>query len=77
MSVKTVRFNKEEEGMLKAMLDYYRTDFSSCIKELISEKLEDLRDIGSIKRLKEGSPSDYLGADQITSLFNPDMALAH
>jgi hypothetical protein len=39
MSVKTVRFNKEE-GMLKAMLDYYRTDFSSCIKELIVEKLE-------------------------------------
>jgi hypothetical protein len=70
MSVKTVRFNKEEEGMLKVMLDYYRTDFSSCIKELIVEKLEDLRDIGVIKRLKEGAASDYLGADQITSLFN-------
>ncbi len=69
MSVKTVRFNKEEEVMLKAMLDYYHTDFSSCIKELIVEKLEDLRDIGVIKRLKEGVPSDYLGADQITSLF--------
>lgn len=69
MSVKTVRFNREEEGMLKAVLDYYRTDFSSCIKALIVEKLEDLRDIGAIKRLKEGSPSDYLAADQITSLF--------
>ena len=69
MSVKTVRFNREEEGMLKTILRYYHTDFSGCIKELIAEKLEDLRDIGTIKRLKEGKPSNYLGADQITSLF--------
>jgi hypothetical protein len=70
MSVKTVRFNKEEESMLQKILHYYKTDFSVCIKELIAEKLEDLRDIGTIKRLKEGKPFDYLGANQITSLFN-------
>lgn len=69
MSVKTVRFNKEEENMLKTILRYYHTDFSGCIKELIAEKLEDLLDIGTIKRLREGKPSDYLGADQITALF--------
>lgn len=69
MSVKTIRFNKEEESMLQKILQYYHTDFSGCIKELIAEKLEDLRDIGTIKRLKEGKPSDYLGASQITSLF--------
>ena len=69
MSVKTVRFNKEEENMLQKILHYYHTDFSSCIKELITEKLEDLRDIGTIKRLKESRPSEYLGANQITSLF--------
>ena len=55
--------------MLKTILHYYHTDFSVCIKELIAEKLEDLRDIGTIKRLKEGKISDYLGADQITALF--------
>ncbi len=69
MSVKTVRFNREEESMLKMILRYYHTDFSGCIKELIAEKLEDLRDIGAIKRLKESRPSDYLGEDQITSLY--------
>ena len=69
MSVKTVRFNKEEESMLQKILRYYHTDFSGCIKELIEEKVEDLGDIGTIKRLKEGKPSDYLGASQITSLF--------
>ena len=69
MSVKTVRFNKEEQSMLKKIVDYYHTDFSSCIKELIAEKLEDLRDIGYVKRLKEGKHSEYLGADQITSMF--------
>ena len=69
MTVKTVRFNRAEEGMLKTILQHYHADFSSCIKELITEKLEDLRDIGVVKRIKEGVPSDYLGADQITSLF--------
>ena len=69
MSVKTVRFNKEEENMLQKILHYYHTDFSDCIKELIAEKLEDLRDLGVIRRLKEGKPSEYLGANQITSLF--------
>ena len=66
MSVKTVRFNREEEGMLKTILQHYHTDFSECIKELIAEKLEDLRDIGMVRRLKEGKPSDYLRADQIS-----------
>ena len=69
MSVKTIRFNKEEENMLKKIISYYHTDFSGCIKELIAEKLEDLRDIGYVKRLKEGKPSEYVGADQITSMF--------
>ena len=69
MSVKTVRFNKEEEGMLQTIPRYYHSDFSECIKELIAEKLEDLRDIGTIRRLKEGRSSDYLGKDQISSLF--------
>ena len=69
MSVKTVRFNKEEESMLKKIVDHYHTDFSGCIKELIAEKLEDLWDIGYVKRFKEGKPSEYLGADQITSMF--------
>lgn len=69
MSVKTVRFNKAEESMLKTVLEYYHTDFSGCIKELIAEKLEDLRDISYAKRLKEGKPSDYLSAERIASLF--------
>lgn len=69
MSVKTVRFNREEESMLKTIIRYYHTDFSGCIKELISEKLEDLRDIGTIRLLKEGKPSDYLGAGQISAFF--------
>ena len=69
MSVKTIRFNKQEENKIKRLLSYYRKDFSHCIKELIAEKLEDLADIGCIKRIKEGKPSDYLTADQISKLF--------
>ncbi len=69
MSVKTVRFNKQEESMLKTILRHYHTDFSGCIKELIADKLEDLRDIGYVKRLREGKPSDYLNVDKITALY--------
>ncbi len=69
MSVKTVRFNKREEVMLRVVLRYYHKDFSNCIKDMIAEKLEDLRDVGMIKRIKEGDPSQYLSADQITGLY--------
>jgi hypothetical protein len=69
MSVKTVRFNKNEEFMLKTLLRFYKTDFSQCVKELITEKLEDLQDIGVIARLKEGKRSDYLTGQQVSRLF--------
>ena len=32
------------------------------------KKSENLRDIGMIKRIKEGKPSDYLTADQIDKM---------
>jgi len=51
MAVRTVRFNKEEESKLKVLLAYYHSDFSSCVKELFVEKLEDLQDMGVIKKI--------------------------
>lgn len=56
--------------MLKRMLAYYNTDFSGCVKELIAEKLEDLQDIGVVKRVKEGKKEDYLTASEIDKLFS-------
>ena len=70
MAVKTVRFNKNEERMLKKVLIYYRTDFSRCVKELLAEKLEDLRDIRMIKSFKEGRREDYLSASDIDRFFS-------
>ena len=69
MAVKTVRFNKDEERMLKKVLTHYHADFSSCVKELFLEKLEDLQDISAIKKIKEKSKADYLSADYINKLF--------
>ena len=69
MSVKTVRFNKGEESKLKALLRFYKSDFSHCIKELIVEKLEDLQDIGFIARLREGKRAGYMTAHNIDALF--------
>jgi len=69
MSVKTIRFNKREESMLKTLLSGYAGDFSACIKKLIAEKIEDLRDIGVVMHINESRPSDYLKADEIDKLF--------
>lgn len=69
MSIKTVRFNKEEELLLQKILDYYGTDFSSCVKALFREKFEDLIDLGWIKKFKEGRPADYLSASDIDALY--------
>jgi hypothetical protein len=69
MAVRTVRFNKEEESKLKVILAYYNSDFSTCVKELFADKLEDLQDIGVIKKIKEGKKEDYLTAGEIDKLF--------
>ena len=69
MSIKTVRFNKREEAMLKKLLSHYGKDFSSCVKTLMEEKLEDLIDIGHIKKFRESSPESYLTSKEIDSLF--------
>ena len=69
MSVKTVRFNKQEIAQLKKILAHYNNDFSSCVKELIAEKLEDLQDIAAIKKIKEGPKKDYVSADTISAQF--------
>ncbi len=69
MAIKTVRFNKEEESMVRRILAHYNNDFSACVKELFSEKLEDLQDIGIIKDIKEGRREDYRTAKDIDKLF--------
>ena len=69
MAVKTVRFNKEEETRLRKVLAFYGTDFSHCVKELFAEKLEDLLDIGVIKRIKEGKQEDYFSAAEINKFY--------
>ena len=68
MSVKTIRFNKQEETSLKKILAYYQEDFSTCIKELLAEKLEDLADIKHINRIREAHQEDYLTASEINAL---------
>ena len=69
MSIKTIRFNAEEERMLQKLLTHYGEDFSSCVKALIREKLEDLVYLGWIKSFKERKTSDYLPAKDIDALF--------
>jgi hypothetical protein len=69
MTVKTVRFNDTEEAALKKILKHYGTDFSTCVKILLFEKLEDLQDIKAVMRIKEGRPEDYGSAAEIDALF--------
>ncbi len=69
MAVKTIRFNDQEEKVLGQLLKHYHEDFSGFVKQLIQEKLEDLGDQRSIRRIKEGSPRDYVSAADIDRMF--------
>lgn len=70
MTVKTVRFNDKEEEALKKLLDHYNADFSTCVKTLLFEKLEDLEDIKAVMSIKEGRSEDYRSAAEINALFD-------
>ena len=69
MAIKTVRFNPDEEKMLKKVLIYYNQDFSGCVKTLLAEKIEDLYDMTVIKKIKEGKKEDYLSASDINKFY--------
>ena len=69
MTVKTIRFNNKEENYINKLLKYYHKDFSSMVKDLVFEKIEDLQDIEEIKKIKEGSKSTYVKAGDIDKLF--------
>ena len=53
-------------------MSYYYGNLSTCIKRLLVEKLEDLRDIHSAMMVREGVPGDYYSADEITSMFDKE-----
>ncbi len=64
-----IYFNKKEEALLRRILAHYGRDFSACVKELLIEKVEDLQDMGFIKRFKEGKREDYFTGSEIDALF--------
>lgn len=72
MAVETIRFNGEEEELLRKILAYYNKDFSTCVKTLLAEKLEDLQDIGVISKIKEGKKQDYLTAEDINKIYDEE-----
>jgi hypothetical protein len=52
------------------LVKYGKIYFSSLVKRLISEKLEDLQDNRAINSIVEGSPEDYLSGEEIDQLFD-------
>ena len=70
MSIRTIRFNKQEETIVKKLLSFYEIDFSTCVKEMLWDKLEGLCDVGCIKRTKESrSKEEYYSAHEIDKLY--------
>jgi hypothetical protein len=70
MTVKTIRLNNEENKLTQKLLSYYHQDFSSFVKGLIYEKLEDMQDFAEIKTIKETKPSGYKSASALDKLYN-------
>ena len=70
MSIRTIRFNETEEKAVSKLAKFYRADFSSMIKQMVTEKLEDLDDMRSILKIQEGSKKSYVSSSEIDKLFD-------
>jgi predicted transcriptional regulator len=68
MGVVSVRFNKEEEKLLKKLADYFHTDKSALIKKSLFDLYENMIDLTTIKSFetkeKKGKVS-FTTADDI------------
>ncbi len=49
MGVVSVRFNKDEERLLKELADYFNTDKSALIKKILFDLYENMIDLTTIK----------------------------
>ena len=67
MGVISVRLNKEEDKMLKRLMDYYGVDKSTMIKRSLYELYENIMDLDFIeefeKKEKEGKTSFVTAED--------------
>ena len=53
MGVISIRFNNDEEKILKKLSDYYHEDKSALIKKSLLELYENVLDLHTIKNMKE------------------------
>jgi len=68
MGVVSVRFNKDEEKILKKLADYFQADKSTLIKKSLFELYENMIDLKTVKSFeakeKKGKVS-FVTADNI------------
>ncbi len=52
MGIISIRLNKKEESILNFLLDHFQKDKSSFIKDILTDKYEDIQDLKVIKKFE-------------------------
>jgi phosphomevalonate kinase len=76
MGIVSVRFNSEEEKMLKELTNYYQEDKSKFLKKLMVEVYEDLLDKNEITKFeskKKNKKVKFHTANEILAQLNNEV----
>lgn len=71
MGVVSVRFNKEEEKIIKKLSDHFHADKSALIKKSLYELYENMEDISIIKKYEAKEKKEKV------AFFTADKILTH
>ncbi len=69
MAVTSVRFNSQEEKLLRLLKKHYNCDASTLIKKSLWELYEDIRDRAIIEDFEKKETASQTGFIQITEIL--------
>lgn len=61
MGVTSIRFNQEEEKLLKTLKDYYNSDSSTIIKRSLREMYDDIQDFEIVNQFEKNEKDGKTG----------------
>jgi len=69
MGTLSVRLNKEEEKVLRSLMDYYQVDQSKIVKKSLIEMYENISDLKEIEKFEKKEKSGKVRFFSIDDVF--------
>lgn len=69
MGTLSVRLNKEEEKVLRSLMDYYQEDQSKIVKKSLIEMYENISDLKEIEKFEKKEKSGKVRFFSIDDVF--------